>query len=344
MSVRQRPARRSHASREHRGVRPAGPRGAAGGTRPPGRTGGGCRAGQGSAERCPGPAGFPLAPSALRTAAGLPDGSRRGDRAGPAGSRPARPAGRATPRTPAAPGRLTRSRRPAGARGPAGPPGPPAAAPLSLQVTPAPYQLPSGLAREVVLPHGPDLLIAGGLTRPGHLHRRRAPSQPLDRQHHPGGPPRGPHARRGRSHDRRPDLRVRRRGAGQRGHGAGDHGAQAIRGRRSRPAAGHGPGHRHGRRAAAPPPLRPGRGDPGRHHIPAGRVRRDRVRRDGPGHHGRPPVHRRGAAGGPGPLPGGRRAGRPDLGLRRPDQPRHHERHPADQPSRCGPRGRRSDR
>ena len=35
---------------------------------------------------------------------------------------------------------------------------------LSLQVTPAPYQLPSGLAREVVLPVGRDLLIAGGLT------------------------------------------------------------------------------------------------------------------------------------------------------------------------------------
>ena len=31
-------------------------------------------------------------------------------------------------------------------------------------MTPAPYQLPSGLSREVVLPHGPDLLIAGGLT------------------------------------------------------------------------------------------------------------------------------------------------------------------------------------
>jgi hypothetical protein len=31
-------------------------------------------------------------------------------------------------------------------------------------VSPAPYQLPSGLAREVVLPAGPSLLIAGGLT------------------------------------------------------------------------------------------------------------------------------------------------------------------------------------
>jgi hypothetical protein len=31
-------------------------------------------------------------------------------------------------------------------------------------VSPAPYQLPSGLAREVVLPAGPDLLLAGGLT------------------------------------------------------------------------------------------------------------------------------------------------------------------------------------
>ena len=31
-------------------------------------------------------------------------------------------------------------------------------------MSPAPYQLPSGLAREVVLPAGPDLLLAGGLT------------------------------------------------------------------------------------------------------------------------------------------------------------------------------------
>lgn len=38
------------------------------------------------------------------------------------------------------------------------------AASLSLQVTPAPYQLPSGLSREAVLAQGPDLLIAGGLT------------------------------------------------------------------------------------------------------------------------------------------------------------------------------------
>ena len=35
---------------------------------------------------------------------------------------------------------------------------------LALQVTPAPYQLPSGLSREVLLPAGRDLLIAGGLT------------------------------------------------------------------------------------------------------------------------------------------------------------------------------------
>jgi hypothetical protein len=36
--------------------------------------------------------------------------------------------------------------------------------PRSLQVSPAPYQLPSGLAREVVVSDGPDLLLAGGLT------------------------------------------------------------------------------------------------------------------------------------------------------------------------------------
>ncbi len=37
-------------------------------------------------------------------------------------------------------------------------------APLALQVTPAAYQLPAGISREVVLPQGRDLLIAGGLT------------------------------------------------------------------------------------------------------------------------------------------------------------------------------------
>ena len=41
-------------------------------------------------------------------------------------------------------------------------PGRPAGA-LSLQITPAPYQLPAGISREVVLARGPDLLIAGGL-------------------------------------------------------------------------------------------------------------------------------------------------------------------------------------
>ena len=46
----------------------------------------------------------------------------------------------------------------------ASPSGTLAAGALSLQVTPAPYQLPSGLAREVILPAGRDLLIAGGLT------------------------------------------------------------------------------------------------------------------------------------------------------------------------------------
>lgn len=47
---------------------------------------------------------------------------------------------------------------PAGANSP----GRPAEA-LSLQITPAPYQLPAGISREVVLAQGPDLLIAGGL-------------------------------------------------------------------------------------------------------------------------------------------------------------------------------------
>ncbi len=68
----------------------------------------------------------------------------------------------------AGPSAGSRTTHPATAAGSAAdPPRAPSAAPLSLQVTPAPYQLPSGLSREVVLPHGPDLLIAGGLTARG---------------------------------------------------------------------------------------------------------------------------------------------------------------------------------
>jgi hypothetical protein len=52
--------------------------------------------------------------------------------------------------------------RPARAAG-AATPAPPVGPALVLQVTPAPYQLPSGIWREVVLPSGPGLLIAGGL-------------------------------------------------------------------------------------------------------------------------------------------------------------------------------------
>src|ERR1700745_1806328 len=39
--------------------------------------------------------------------------------------------------------------------------------PLALQVIPAPYQLPSSVSREVVLPGAAGLLIAGGLTPSG---------------------------------------------------------------------------------------------------------------------------------------------------------------------------------
>ncbi len=41
----------------------------------------------------------------------------------------------------------------------------PAAAAPTVQVIPAPYQLPSGVSRAVVLPQGRDLLIAGGLSQ-----------------------------------------------------------------------------------------------------------------------------------------------------------------------------------
>ncbi len=40
-----------------------------------------------------------------------------------------------------------------------------AADPVTVRVVPAPYQLPAGVSRAVVLPHGPDLLIAGGLSQ-----------------------------------------------------------------------------------------------------------------------------------------------------------------------------------
>ncbi len=50
---------------------------------------------------------------------------------------------------------------------PASTPRPGPAAPLSLQISPAAYQLPAGISREVVLPDGQNLLIAGGLTPGG---------------------------------------------------------------------------------------------------------------------------------------------------------------------------------
>ena len=232
----------------------------------------------------------------------------------------------------------------ASAPGPAGPSGPPAAGALSLQVTPAPYQLPSGLAREVVLPHGPDLLIAGGLTLHG---TSTAAVRRLNLST-------GSTTRVGRLAVPMHDAAGATIGGRTFVFGGGQQAARprcrrsrcaAIRGRRSRP-------------AAVPRPGAPA--------AAAGRLPRPRsdlaaVTQGGTtyllgGYDGTAydatvlattdgrRFTRRGAAGGPGPLPGGRRAGRPDLGLRRPDQPRHHERHPADKPSRCGPRGRRSDR
>src|SRR5258708_5877423 len=44
---------------------------------------------------------------------------------------------------------------------------PASSAPISLRITPAPYQLPSGVERETVLRRAHDLLIVGGLTRRG---------------------------------------------------------------------------------------------------------------------------------------------------------------------------------
>ena len=55
------------------------------------------------------------------------------------------------------------TRATAPARSPA--PARPASAPLAVQVTPAAYQLPSGISREVVLASGGNLLIIGGLNQ-----------------------------------------------------------------------------------------------------------------------------------------------------------------------------------
>jgi hypothetical protein len=41
----------------------------------------------------------------------------------------------------------------------------PAADPETVRIIPAPYQLPSGVAQEAVLPHGSDLLLLGGLSQ-----------------------------------------------------------------------------------------------------------------------------------------------------------------------------------
>jgi len=63
---------------------------------------------------------------------------------------------------PVRPARPPHPSRPARAPGVAAAP---AAAARGLRVFPAPYQLPSGVSGEVVLPRGPDLLILGGLTQ-----------------------------------------------------------------------------------------------------------------------------------------------------------------------------------
>ena len=131
--------------RTGRGPGPAGQTGRTPGQtgRTPGRTG--CtpgrdeqRAGR-AGRRAAGAAGLALA---LLVAACSGGGPGQAQRSG--GSRTAQPG------TAAGTGASPSGTRTAGA--------------LSLQVSPAPYQLPSGLAREVVLPFGRDLLIAGGLT------------------------------------------------------------------------------------------------------------------------------------------------------------------------------------
>lgn len=58
------------------------------------------------------------------------------------------------------------------ARSPSPDPQNAASEPLALQVTPAPYQLPSGISREVVLSSGGNLLIIGGLNQRSATTRR----------------------------------------------------------------------------------------------------------------------------------------------------------------------------
>jgi len=58
--------------------------------------------------------------------------------------------------------------QPGGARHPADPARADVAAhadPAAVRIVPAPYQLPAGVAQEAVLPHGPDLLLLGGLNQ-----------------------------------------------------------------------------------------------------------------------------------------------------------------------------------
>src|SRR5205823_7377948 len=126
---------------------------------------------------------FPGEPAARRGPLGLPWPGRPGG--GPAARKdgavaagwPGNPASAGTPRrliavagglsltlAAACSASTGRPRPPAthAAARPATPP-PSARAAMALQITPAPYQLPSPVAREVVLARGSDLLIAGGL-------------------------------------------------------------------------------------------------------------------------------------------------------------------------------------
>ena len=49
---------------------------------------------------------------------------------------------------------------------------------MTLQIMPAPYQLPAAVSREVLLPAAGGFLIIGGLTPSGTAARRAAPTGP----------------------------------------------------------------------------------------------------------------------------------------------------------------------
>ena len=196
---------------------------------------------------------------------------------------------------------------------------------LTLQVMPAPYQLPAAVSREVVLPAAGGLLIIGGLTRSGASAMTVTSLDPVT------GGTRAAGRLAQATHDAaglvpgRAGVRARRRDGEQRAHRPGVHPGDA----------------RHGDRGDEPGPFGFRRRIGG-----TGRLRDRGLRRHpaGPGgarDQGRAALPGGGAAAGAGAVRRDGRGQRPDLGVRRPDGGGPDGRHPADRPGhRRGHRGR----